>query len=151
MEAKASFDSDLATVLVTVLVPLVDRTAVLDLNRVHNLPVKVKDGYSVIADITTDYLVSDKSKTYFLELYKEDFQDCRVYQRRKGGAQHYYCGLQPMLRADSARSCVMALYSERHESAWCQSRLRHGAVPPFERLQNGSWIFAAMSEQVRKL
>jgi hypothetical protein len=59
---------------VTVSIPLVDHSSVLDLDRVHNLPLKVKDGYSVIADISTEYLVTDQSQQYFLELYKEDFQ-----------------------------------------------------------------------------
>ncbi len=79
-------------------------------------------------------------------------QDCLVYRRRSEGvgARHFYCALRPMLRADRARSCVMSLYAGAHESAWCQSVLRHGAVQPFERLNNGSWIFAALSEQVRR-
>ena len=35
---------------------------------------QVKDGYSVVADISTEYLVTDRSQQYFLELYKDDFQ-----------------------------------------------------------------------------
>ena len=34
----------------------------------------MKDGYSVVADISTEYLVTDRSQQYFLELYKDDFQ-----------------------------------------------------------------------------
>jgi hypothetical protein len=55
-------------------IPLVDLASILDLHRVHNLPLKVKEGYSVTADIATDYLVTDYTRTYFLELNKEDFQ-----------------------------------------------------------------------------
>ncbi len=74
LKAAADFDADLSSVLVTVRVPLVDGSAALRLHRVHNLPIKVKDGYSVIADIATEYLVTDAGKRYFLELHKEDFQ-----------------------------------------------------------------------------
>ena len=35
---------------------------------------QVKDGYSVVADISTEYLVTDRTQQYFLELYKDDFQ-----------------------------------------------------------------------------
>ena len=75
--ANALFDKRLEDVVVTLSIPLIDQNSVLDLHRVHNLPLKVKDGYSVIADISTEYLVSDESKQYFLELYKEDFQVLR--------------------------------------------------------------------------
>lgn len=34
----------------------------------------MKDGYSVVADISTEYLVTDSTQQYFLELYKDDFQ-----------------------------------------------------------------------------
>jgi hypothetical protein len=80
----------------------VDLASILDLHRVHNLPLKVKEGYSVTADIATDYLVTDYTKTYFLELNKEDFQDCQVYHNGIHG-QHFYCGLKPMLRGQEAR------------------------------------------------
>lgn len=143
---SAIFDSSLADVVVTISIPLVDQSSILDLNRVHNLPLKVKDGYSVIADIDTEYLVTDKSKRYFLELFKEDFQDCQVFHTDQG--EQFYCGLQPMLRADMARSCVMQLYQGLPDPAWCQSRLKHGLVQPFTRLYNGSWIFAALNDQV---
>eukprot|EP00094_Tigriopus_californicus_P014484 TCALIF_14079-PA protein Name:"Protein of unknown function" AED:0.36 eAED:0.36 QI:0/1/0/1/1/1/2/0/558 len=143
---SAIFDSSLADVVVTVSIPLVDKSSILDLNRVHNLPLKVKDGYSVIADIDTEYLVTDQSKRYFLELFKEDFQDCQVFHTDHG--EQFYCGLQPMLRADMARSCVMQLYQGLPDPAWCQSRLKHGLVQPFTRLYNGSWIFAALNDQV---
>ena len=32
----------------------------------------------------------------------------------------------------------------------CQSRLTHGLVQPFTRLYNGSWVFAALNQQVRE-
>ena len=53
-----------------------------------------------------------------------------------------------MLRADKARSCVMQLFQGQKDPAWCQSRLRHGLIQPYTRLYNGSWIFAALAEQV---
>ena len=145
LAANANFDSMLEDVVVTVSVPLVDGGSVLELNRVHNLPLKVKDGYSVIADISTEYLVADSTRLYFLELFKEDFQDCQVFHHK---GEHFYCGLQPMLRADKARSCVMQLYQGQPDPTWCQSRLKHGLVQPFARLYNGSWIFAALTDPV---
>ena len=90
--------------MVQIDIPLVDLGAVLDLHRVHNLPLKVKDGYSVTADIDTDYLVTDSSREYFLELHKEDFQDCQVFHLSHRGGQHFFCGVKPMLRANEARS-----------------------------------------------
>ena len=30
----------------------------------------------------------------------------------------------------------------------CQSKVTHGLVQPFERLYNGSWVFAALNAQV---
>ena len=63
--------------------------------------------------------------------------------------EQFYCGLKPMLRADLSRSCVMQLYQGQTDPTWCQSRLRHGLVQPFVRLYNGSWIFSALTEQVR--
>ncbi len=146
--ATAVFASDLEDIVVTVSIPLVDSEAVLELNRVHNLPLKVKDGYSVMADISTEYLVTDRHKEFYLELFKEDFQDCQIFHHPRRGGEHFYCGLEPLLRADTARSCVMQLYQGDEDPAWCQSRLRHGMVQPFTRLYNGSWIFAALTEQV---
>ena len=64
------------------------------------------------------------------------------------GSQQFYCGLDPMLRADRARSCVMQLYQGQSDPAWCQSRLKHGLVQPYTRLYNGSWVFSALQEQV---
>ncbi len=64
------------------------------------------------------------------------------------GSQQFYCGLDPMLRADRARSCVMQLFQGQTDPAWCQSRLKHGLVQPYTRLYNGSWVFAALQEQV---
>ena len=74
LTATANFDIDLETAVVQMTIPLVDLASILDLHRVHNLPLKVKEGYSVTADIATDYLVTDYTKSYFLELNKEDFQ-----------------------------------------------------------------------------
>lgn len=147
LTATANFDSDLETAVVQLTIPLVDMASIMDLHRVHNLPLKVKEGYSVTADIATDYLVTDYTRTYFLELNKEDFQDCQVYHNGMHG-QHFYCGLKPMLRGQEARSCVMQLYQGQSDPTWCQSRLRHGLVQPFERLYNGSWIFSALHEQI---
>ena len=42
----------------------------------------------------------------------------------------------------------MQLYQGQADPTWCQSRLRHGLVQPFERLYNGSWIFSALHEQI---
>ena len=36
------------------------------------------------------------------------------------------------------------------DGAMCQSRLTHGLVQPFTRLYNGSWVFAALNQQVRE-
>ena len=47
-----------------------------------------------------------------------------------------------------SRSCVMQLFQGQTDPAWCQSRLKNGLVQPYSRLYNGSWIFAAMTEQV---
>ena len=34
------------------------------------------------------------------------------------------------------------------DGAMCQSKVTHGLVQPFNRLYNGSWVFAALSSQV---
>ena len=59
-------------------IPLINLGGIMDLHRVHSLPLKVKDGYSVTADVDTEYLVTDSSREYFLELKKEDFQVCHL-------------------------------------------------------------------------
>ena len=41
---------------------------------------------------------------YHLELSKEDFQDCQVYQQR---GQQFFCGFGPLLRSNKAASCVI--------------------------------------------
>lgn len=41
---------------------------------------------------------------YHLELSKEDFQDCQVYQQ---GGQQFFCGFGPLLRSNKAASCVI--------------------------------------------
>ena len=128
-------------------IPLVDLGNVLDLTKVHNLPLKAKDGYSVKVDITAEYLVTDASRNHFLELHKEDFADCQVYHA--GTDRHFYCGLPPLLDATTTRSCVMQLYQGRVSSEWCQSKLIYGMVQPFSRLYNGSWVFSALSENVQ--
>ena len=145
LPASASFEAHLADVVVTVSVPLVDAASALDLSRVHNLPVKVKDGYSVVVDVDTEYLVTDPSKEYYLELRKEDFQDCQVFLHQ--GSQQFFCGLSPLLRADAARSCVMQLLRGVLDPAWCQTRLAHGPVQPFSRLYNGSWVYSALASE----
>ena len=80
LSASASFDDELEGAMMHLSIPLIDLGAIMDLHRVHNLPLKVKDGYSVTADIDTEYLVTDTTRKYFLELHKDDFQDCQVYQ-----------------------------------------------------------------------
>ena len=71
-------------VVVRLSIPLVDYNNVLDLTKVHNLPLKAKDGYSVKVDINAEYLVTDSSRNHFLELHKEDFTDCQVYHTGSG-------------------------------------------------------------------
>ena len=80
LSATASFDDELEGAMMHLSIPLIDLGAIMDLHRVHNLPLKVKDGYSVTADVDTEYLVTDTTRKYFLELHKDDFQDCQVYQ-----------------------------------------------------------------------
>ena len=111
-------------VIVRLSIPLVDYSNVLDLTKVHNLPLKAKDGYSVKVDINAEYLVTDNSRNHFLELHKEDFADCSVYHT--GSDRHFYCGLPPLLDATTTRSCVMQLYQGRSSSEWCQSKLIYG-------------------------
>lgn len=79
LSTSANFDSQMESVNVRLSIPLVDYNNVLDLTKVHNLPLKAKDGYSVQVDIDTEYLVTDGSRHHFLELHKEDFADCQVY------------------------------------------------------------------------
>jgi hypothetical protein len=74
------FSPDVREMIVRVSVPLVDNDAGLSLYRVHNLPLKMRDGYSLTADIETEYLLVAKGGLYHLELSKEDFQDCHSYQ-----------------------------------------------------------------------
>lgn len=131
LSAGAVFDPKMESVNVRLSIPLVDLSNVLDLTKVHNLPLKAKDGYSRKVEITAEYLVTDSSRNHFLELHKEDFQDCQVYQ--SGSDRHFYCGLPPLLDATSTRSCVMQLYQGRSTSEWCQSKLIYGMVQPFSR------------------
>ena len=147
LSTVATFDPMMENVRVSVSVPLMDITNVMDLTKVHNLPLKAKDGYSVKVDITAEYLVTDNSRNHFLELHKEDFADCQVYST--GRERHFYCGLPPLLDATTTRSCVMQLYQGRSSSEWCQSKLIYGMVQPFSRLYNGSWVFSAISENVQ--
>ena len=60
--------------IVAVSIPLVDRGNELNLYRVHNLPLKVRNGYSVTADIDTEYLLIGRNGEYNLAIEKEDFQ-----------------------------------------------------------------------------
>ena len=147
LSATATFDTQMDSMVVRLSIPLVDVTNVLDLTKVHNLPLKAKDGYSVKVDITAEYLVTDSSRNHYLELHKEDFADCQVYHA--GNDRHFYCGLPPLLDATTTRSCVMQLYQGRTSSEWCQSKLIYGMVQPFSRLYNGSWVFSALSENVQ--
>ena len=68
------FSSDLDQMIVAVSIPLVDRGNELNLYRVHNLPLKVRNGYSVTADIDTEYLLIGRNGEYNLAIEKEDFQ-----------------------------------------------------------------------------
>ena len=79
LSTTASFDERLEGAVMHLSIPLIDLGAIMDLHRVHSLPLKVKDGYSVTADVDTEYLVTDTTRKYFLELHKNDFQDCQVY------------------------------------------------------------------------
>ena len=72
--AQANFYGDMDGAVVHLTIPLINLGGIMDLHRVHSLPLKVKDGYSVTADVDTEYLVTDASREYFLELKKEDFQ-----------------------------------------------------------------------------
>ncbi len=75
------FSPDVREMVVQLSVPLVDNSgAGLELYRVHNLPLKMRDGYTVTADIETEYLLVAQGGQYHLELSKEDFQDCHSYQ-----------------------------------------------------------------------
>ena len=147
LSVTATFDANVDSIAVRLSIPLVDLGNVLDLTKVHNLPLKAKDGYSVKVDITAEYLVTDASRNHYLELHKEDFADCQVYHA--GSDRHFYCGLPPLLDATTTRSCVMQLYQGRTSSEWCQSKLIYGMVQPFSRLYNGSWVFSALSENVQ--
>ena len=147
LSVVTTFEAHMEAVVVRLSIPLVDYNNVLDLTKVHNLPLKAKDGYSVKVDINAEYLVTDSSRNHFLELHKEDFADCQVYHT--GGDRHFYCGLPPLLDATTTRSCVMQLYQGRSSSEWCQSKLIYGMVQPFSRLYNGSWVFSAISENVQ--
>ena len=77
------FSPDVQEMVVQLSVPLVDRAAGLDLYRVHNLPLKMRDGYTVTADIETEYLLVAQGGQFHLELSKEDFQveETKVYSR----------------------------------------------------------------------
>jgi hypothetical protein len=102
---------------------------------------------------------SPREGKYHLELSKEDFQDCQVYQQ---GGQQFFCGFGPLLQSAKAASCViqvsslplssddgrlrcpptchqpayhslLQLFNVDGEGAMCQSRLTHGLVQPFTR------------------
>lgn len=51
---------DFEEMFVHLSIPLCDRSNDLNLYRVHNLPLKVRDGYSVTADLDTEYLLTAK-------------------------------------------------------------------------------------------
>ena len=72
--ATASYYGDMEGAVIHLTIPLINLAGILDLHRVHSLPLKVKDGYSLTADVDTEYLVTDSTRQYFLELKKEDFQ-----------------------------------------------------------------------------
>uniref|UniRef100_A0A0K2TW19 Uncharacterized protein n=1 Tax=Lepeophtheirus salmonis TaxID=72036 RepID=A0A0K2TW19_LEPSM len=147
IESTTQFGNELKDVEVRITIPLIDLGNRMELSKVHNLPLKVRDGYSVTADIDTEYLVTDAPRNYYLELLKEDFNDCKIF-KLPSGDRHFYCNLGPMLKSEKSHSCVMSLFKGNTDTALCQSRLKHGLVAPFNRLYNGSWIFSALIEQV---
>jgi len=139
------FSKDFDEIYVHLSIPLIDKSNELSLYRVHNLPLKVRNGYSVTADIDTEYLLTARNGDFHLPLSKEDFQDCQVYQQK---GQQFFCGFGPMLQSKKSASCVIQLFNVDGEGHMCQSRLTHGLVQPFTRLYNGSWVFAALNQQV---
>ena len=145
MSTSIYFSKDFDEMYVHLSIPLVDKSNELSLYRVHNLPLKVRNGYSVTADIETEYLLTAKNGEYHLPLSKEDFQDCQVYQQK---GQQFFCGFGPLLQSQKSASCVIQLFNVDGDGAMCQSRLTHGLVQPFTRLYNGSWVFAALNQQV---
>ena len=139
------FSSQLEQMIIAVSIPLVDRGNDLTLYRVHNLPLKVRNGYSVTADIDTEYLLTGRNGDFHLAIKKEDFQDCQVYQQKE---QQFFCGFGPLLQSKKSPNCAIQLFNVEGDGAMCQSRLTHGLVQPFTRLYNGSWVFAALNQQV---
>jgi len=139
------FSKDFDEIYVHLSIPLVDKSNELGLYRVHNLPLKVRNGYSVTADIDTEYLLTAQNGDFHLPLSKEDFQDCQVYQQK---GQQFFCGFGPLLQSKKSSSCVIQLFNVDGGGDMCQSRLTHGLVQPFTRLYNGSWVFAALNQQV---
>ena len=144
LSTSVAYSRDWQRLTVGLSVPLLDSANMLHLYRVHNLPVKVRAGYSVTADITTEYLLVGREGEYHLPLAKQDFQDCRVYQvthclvispqsvgRQDPGrsdGQQFYCGFGPLLQSQRSPSCEIQLFNVEGEGAMCQSRLTHGLV-----------------------
>ena len=62
--------------------------------------------------------------------------------------QQFFCGFGPLLRSKKSPNCAIQLFNVEGDGAMCQSRLTHGLVQPFTRLYNGSWVFAALNQQV---
>ncbi|XP_023336352.1 uncharacterized protein LOC111707463 isoform X2 [Eurytemora carolleeae] len=139
------FSKDFEDMYVHISVPIQDSSNDLQLYRVHNLPLKVRGGYSVTADINTEYLLVGRGGEYHLELSKEDFQDCQTFQK---DGQNFFCGFKPLLQSSKHQTCVVQLFNVEGDGAMCQSKVTHGLVQPFNRLYNGSWVFAALSSQV---
>ena len=98
------------------------------------------------ADIDTEYLLIGQKGEYNLAIEKEDFQDCQVYGHQ--GQQQFFCGFGPLLASKKSPNCAIQLFNVEGDGAMCQSRLTHGLVQPFTRLYNGSWVFAALNQQV---
>ena len=116
------------------------------MNYYHYKFVQVRNGYSVTADIDTEYLLIGQKGEYNLAIEKEDFQDCQVYGHQ--GQQQFFCGFGPLLASKKSPNCAIQLFNVEGDGAMCQSRLTHGLVQPFTRLYNGSWVFAALNQQV---
>ena len=70
---------------------------------------KVRNGYSVTADIDTEYLLIGKKGDYNLAIEKEDFQDCQVYSHQ--GQQQFFCGFGPMLASKKSPNCAIQLFN----------------------------------------
>ena len=77
---------------------------------------QVRNGYSVTADIDTEYLLIGKKGEYNLAIEKEDFQDCQVYSHQ--GQQQFFCGFGPMLASKKSPNCAIQLFNVEVSGDW---------------------------------